>query len=150
MSKPNAEEIERFLSTVWKTRDGEPRLKIEEMNEALARVRMPMRPSHLRPGATISGPTLMTLADATVWAQILHNLGLEAAPSVTSNLNINFLSRPSPGDLVAEARLLKLGSRLAVSEVRMFCEGRVEPVAHAVVTYAILKASERAQAPETT
>ena len=80
----------------------------------------------------------MTMADTAAWTLIMHNLGFAAAPSVTSNLNISFLSRPEPVDLIAEGVLLKLGKRLSVSEVRLFSEGKVEPVAHATVTYAVI------------
>jgi uncharacterized protein (TIGR00369 family) len=148
MSKPSAQEIQDFLANLSRRGDGEPRWLIEEMSAEFARVRMPARASHLRPGATVSGPVLMTLADMAAWTQILHNLGFDAAPSVTSNLNINFLSRPLPADLLAETRLLKLGSRLAVSEVRIFSDGRAQPVAHATVTYAVMRESERAQSTE--
>jgi uncharacterized protein (TIGR00369 family) len=140
MSKPSAQQIQDFLAAL-SGRGGEPRFLVEQIDAEFARVRMPTRPSHLRPGATVSGPVLMTLADTVAWTQILHNLGFEAAPSVTSNLNISFLSRPLPADLLAEARLLKLGSRLAVSEIRIFSEGREQPVAHATVTYAVMRAN---------
>ena len=79
----------------------------------------------------------MTLADTAAWTLILHNLGLGFAPSVTSSLSISFLARPKSCDLLAEAHLLKLGRRLSVSEVRLFSEGELRPVAHATVTYAL-------------
>jgi uncharacterized protein (TIGR00369 family) len=144
-SKPTAQAIQDFLANLTKGRDGSPRFLVEEISDDFARLRMPARSSHLRPGDTVSGPVQMTLADTASWAQILHNLGFDSAPSVTSNLNISFLSRPLPGDLLAEARLLKLGRRLAVSEVRLFSEGREKPVAHATVTYAVQLASELAK-----
>lgn len=85
----------------------------------------------------------MGLADTAAWTLILHNLGFSFAPSVTSSLNINFLTRPKAGDLIAEAELLRLGSRLGVSEVRLFsAEDTTQPVAHATVTYALIKARE--------
>ncbi|MFT3924851.1 MAG: PaaI family thioesterase [Myxococcales bacterium] len=145
MNKPDAQAIQDFLFNLTKKADGTPRFLVEELSADYARVRMPARSSHLRPGDTVSGPVQMTLADTASWAQILHNLGFDAAPSVTSNLNISFLSRPMAGDLIAEARLLKLGRRLAVSEVRLFSEGRDKPVAHATVTYAVQLASELAK-----
>ncbi len=144
-SKPTAQQIQDFLASLVKGGDGSPRFLVEEISEDYTRLRMPARTSHLRPGDTISGPVQMALADTATWVQILHNLGFDSAPSVTSNLNISFLSRPLPGDLIAEARLLKLGRRLAVSEVRLFSEGREKPVAHASVTYAVQLASELAK-----
>ncbi len=144
-TKPDAQQIQNFLADLAPSAGKSPRFLIEEVGEDFARVRMPARESHLRPGDTISGPVQMTLADTASWVQILHNLGFDAAPSVTSNLNISFLVRPLPGDLRAEARLLKLGRRLAVSEVRLFDKEHTKPVAHATVTYAVQLASELAK-----
>ncbi len=91
---------------------------------------------HLRPGGTISGPTLMTMADVTMYIAILAEIG-KVALAVTTNLNINFFRKPSPGTLRAEARIMKLGKRLAVGDVMIFNVGEEEPVAHASVTYSI-------------
>lgn len=91
---------------------------------------------HLRPGDTISGPTLMTLADAAAYAVVLAHLGpVELA--VTSNLTINFFRKPPPAGLIAEAELLKLGRKLATADVRLRSETGPELVAQATVTYAI-------------
>lgn len=139
MSKLSAQEIQDFLAKVTRSPEGEPRFLVEEIRDDFVRVRMPTRKSHLRPGDTVSGPVQMTLADTAVWTLILYNLGLSAAASVTSSLNISFLSRPASADLLAEARLLKLGRSLAVAEVRIFsAEGTsASPAAHATVTYAV-------------
>ena len=97
-----------------------------------------VRYSHkqLRPGGTLSGPTLMALADAAMYAAVLARLGrLEMA--VTQNLNINFLSRPAPADLIASAEVLKLGRRSVVLDVKIRSEGRSEVVAHATGTYSL-------------
>src|SRR5262245_60872411 len=98
-TKPSAQEIQDFLANLGPNRGAPPRFLVEEISADYARVRMPARASHLRPGDTISGPVQMALADCASWVQILHNLGFDSAPSVTSNLNISFLSRPLPGDL---------------------------------------------------
>ncbi len=92
----------------------------------------------LRPGGTVSGPVMMALADAAMYALVLSRIGpVELA--VTTNLSINFLSRPLPGDIVAQARLLKLGKRLAVGEVSLYSDGGSgdAPVAHVTATYSI-------------
>lgn len=92
----------------------------------------------LRPGGTVSGPVMMALADAAMYALVLSRIGpVELA--VTTNLSINFLSRPLPGDILAQARLLKLGKRLAVGDVTLYSDGgSVEsPVAHVTATYSI-------------
>ena len=94
--------------------------------------------AHLRPGGTISGPTLMTLADTAMWLATLSAIG-PVPLAVTTNLNMNFLRRAKPGTLLADARLLKLGQRLAVGDVFLRIEGDESdgPVAHATVTYSI-------------
>ena len=101
-----------------------------------ATVRLPFNDSMLRPGGTVSGPTMMALADATMYAVVLGGIGIVKL-AVTTSFNINFLHRPSPADLMAEGRLLKLGKRLAVIEVTLHSDGHDEPVAHATGTYSI-------------
>jgi uncharacterized protein (TIGR00369 family) len=94
---------------------------------------LPFDPGSLRPGGTISGPTQMTLADTAFYYLLLCHLGEEAL-AVTTSLSFTFLRKPSAGaTLVADARLLKLGKRLAVGDVLITAEGL--PVAHAQVTY---------------
>ncbi|WP_157375602.1 PaaI family thioesterase [Alcanivorax hongdengensis] len=117
-------------------------LRVEQVGDHRARVRTPFRESALRPGGTLSGPTMMGLADAAMYAAILAALG-RVEMAVTQNLNINFLSRPAPRDLIAEAVILRLGRRSAVLEVQLFSEGGEEMVAHVTGTYA-LPASTRA------
>ncbi len=109
---------------------------VEEVGEHRARVRYRFDASMVRPGGTVSGPTLMSLADAAMYAAILANLdGQEMA--VTQNLNINFLSKPAPADLIGEAEIIRLGRRSAVLEVRIYSDGSAPMVAHVTGTYAI-------------
>src|ERR1700753_4089121 len=91
----------------------------------------------LRPGATISGPTLMALADFAMYVVLLSAIG-PVGLAVTTNLNINFLRKGEPGrDVLAEARLLKLGKRLAVGEVSLMSAGSPDVIAHVTATYSI-------------
>ena len=101
-----------------------------------ARMRLHYRADHLRPGGTISGPTLFALADVSLYVAILAQLG-RVKLAVTTNLTINFLKKPAPRDLLAEVRLIKLGKRLAVGEVDIRSEGEEELVAHVTSTYSI-------------
>jgi uncharacterized protein (TIGR00369 family) len=94
------------------------------------------RDVHLRPGGTVSGPTLMTLADTAMYASLLAKLGPGVATAVTSGLEIHFLHRPRPVRLLITATLLKVGRRLAVGTVDFVDEDRTR-VAHATVTYAL-------------
>lgn len=91
---------------------------------------------HLRPGGTVSGPTLMELADAAMYVAILGQIG-KVALAVTTNLNMSFYRKPEPGILRAEARILKLGQRLAVGDVLLFSNNSTDSVAHASVTYSV-------------
>jgi uncharacterized protein (TIGR00369 family) len=99
-------------------------------------VRQAFREVSLRPGGTISGPTMMALADVALYVAVLAAIG-PVPLAVTINLNINFLRKPGRCDLTAEARLLKLGKRLATGEVTLRCEGEKEAVAHVTATYSI-------------
>ena len=99
-------------------------------------------PKSLRPGGTVSGPIIMALADVAMYVAVLSAIGWVPL-AVTTNLTINFLRRPAPRDLLAEARLLKLGKRLAVGEVGIRSDSGDELVAHATLTYSIPTAAER-------
>ncbi|MCA8966150.1 MAG: PaaI family thioesterase, partial [Planctomycetes bacterium] len=90
-----------------------------------------------RPGGTVAGPVMMALADWAAYAAILAEIGIVPL-AVTTSFNINFLRRPTPhAAVLAEARLLKLGRRLAVAEVDVRSEGEAAVVAHATATYSI-------------
>jgi uncharacterized protein (TIGR00369 family) len=90
----------------------------------------------LRPGNVISGPTMMALADMAVYALVLGHIGI-VPMAVTTSLTMHFLRPARPGDLTAEARLLRLGRRIATAEVRLWSEGPERIAAHATVAYAI-------------
>jgi uncharacterized protein (TIGR00369 family) len=98
--------------------------------------RQPYREIMLRPGGTLSGPTMMGLADAAMYAAVLHRLG-RVEMAVTQNLNINFLHRPAPRDLLASVEIIKMGKRSVVLEVRLYSDGSPEMVAHGTGTYAL-------------
>lgn len=135
MTKLTAEELDLLLQSQF-THHEDSRFRVEEVGKMTARVRLPYHDRHLRPGDTISGPSLMTLADTAMYIAVLAMIG-PVLLAVTTNLNINFLRKPAKADVIAECRILKLGSRLAVGEVTMYSEGDPSPVAHATVTYSI-------------
>jgi uncharacterized protein (TIGR00369 family) len=91
---------------------------------------------HSRPGGTLSGPTMMALADNSAWLIILAHVG-PVLLAVTTSLHIDFLRKPELTDLMARARLIKLGRQLAVVDVELFSRGSSELVAKAQVTYSI-------------
>ena len=109
---------------------------IEDVWHGGCRVRRAFSEKSLRPGGTISGPTMMGLTDFSMYVAILASIG-PVPLAVTTNLNINFLRKPAQRDLIAEVKLIKLGKRLAVGEVEIFSDGEDEMVAHATATYSI-------------
>ena len=110
--------------------------RVETLGSGSATARAPYSNEFLRPGGTISGPVMMSLADYAMYAAVLTRIGLVEL-AVTTNLNINFLRRPEPGDLLARAHIIKLGRRLVVGEVELLIEGNDELVAHVTSTYSI-------------
>ena len=135
MTRMTAQELEDFLYSHFSEMD-ERLFHVERVEENFAEIRMTYHPRHLRPGGTISGPALMSLADTAVYLVLLAMIG-PVALAVTTNLNINFLRKPAARDVIARTNLLKLGKRLAVGEVTMYSDGDARPVAHATVTYSI-------------
>jgi len=115
---------------------------IEEAWHGGCRVRRTFNPRSLRPGGTISGPTMMGLTDFAMYVAILASIG-PVPLAVTTNLNINFLRKPAQRDLIAEVKLIKLGKRLAVGEVEIFSDGEEDMVAHATATYSIPSSERR-------
>ena len=139
MPKMTVDELEQFLDSHFPDM-AQRAVSVERVEENFAQVRLRYHDRHLRPGGTISGPSLMMLADMAMYMALLAMIG-PVALAVTTNLNINFLRKPSQADVIAECKLLKLGKRLAVGEVTMYSDGSskgdTEPVAHATVTYSI-------------
>jgi uncharacterized protein (TIGR00369 family) len=130
-------DMETFLRAefpqVWNAESG---LAIEEIWRGGVRLRQACRAAFIRPGGTISGPTMMALADVAMYLAVLTAIG-PVPLAVTTSLTINFLRRPAAADLVAEAELMNLGKRLAVGQVEIRSAGEAELVAHATSTYSI-------------
>jgi uncharacterized protein (TIGR00369 family) len=130
-------ELEEFLERDFPQMNaGGKSYFVEAIGDRFARIRMSYHERHLRPGGTLSGPSMFALADFALYCAILASIG-PVALAVTTSMNINFLRKPPQRDLFGEARLLKLGRRLAVGEVMLRSEGEEELVAHATGTYSI-------------
>ncbi len=134
MSKTTPQQIQDLLREYQLDHEGH--ISIEALGKKSARARFRVSKKHLRPGDTVSGPTLMALADVAMYAALLGEIGLVPL-AVTTNLTINFLRKPSQRDVIGEAKLLKVGKQLAVGEVALYSEGDPEPVAHVTSTYSI-------------
>ena len=133
----NADEIAKLLHEVF------PQafypgcgLSLERVDYGDVRVRRAFHEDHLRPGGTVSGPTMMELADFAMYVAVFSAIGAQPL-AVTTNLTINFLRKPAQADLIADAKLMKVGKRLAVGEVTITTAGLDEPVAHVTATYSI-------------
>ena len=110
---------------------------VEAVGDAGATVRHRVGLDELRPGGTVSGPVMMTVADLALYVAILGEIGIVPL-TVTTSLSINFLRKPSASsDIIGVCKLIKLGKSLAVGEVNIYSEGHPDPVAHAVGTYSI-------------
>lgn len=107
-----------------------------EIGAGVATLMIPYDAKMLRPGGTMSGPTMMMLADACMYAVVLSEIGIVKL-AVTTNLNINFLKKPEPRNLIAKGSMLKCGKRLAVMAVDLYAEGSDDLIAHATGTYSI-------------
>lgn len=110
---------------------------VERVDAGSLTLRLRVAERHLRPGGTVSGPSMFGLADVAMYLAILSQIG-PVALAVTTNCSIDFMRKPQAGvDLLAEARVLKLGRTLAVGDVLLYSEGGSAPVARASLTYAI-------------
>jgi len=111
--------------------------EVEHVEPMSVIMRLKVAPRHLRPGGTVSGPSMFALADVSVYLATLAMIGPKAL-AVTTNLSMDFMRKPEAGrDLIATARLLKLGRVLAVGDVLVHSEGNDAPVARASMTYSI-------------
>lgn len=109
---------------------------VESLDGDTLLMAQPISDRNSRPGGTVSGPTMMALADNASWLIILAHIG-PVLLAVTTSLHIDFLRKPELTDLMARARLIKLGSRLAVVDVELFSRGTTDLVAKAQVTYSL-------------
>jgi uncharacterized protein (TIGR00369 family) len=138
-AKMSVAELEHFLRVEFPQAFAGGDIRVERADGETCLLRERFGERMLRPGGTVSGPTLMALADCAMYVVLLSAIG-PVALAVTTNLNINFLRRGAPGrDLLAAARLLKLGNRLAVGEINLLSDTSPEPIAHVTATYSIPK-----------
>ena len=131
----NAEEIMALMTEHFPAVDAFG-VRIDALEERTITLRLPYSTRQLRPGGTLSGPTLMTLADTAIYFLILAEKGA-LLQAVTTHLSIDFLRRPDPGDMLAKGKLIKLGRRLAVGTVELWSDASEHLVGHASVTYAL-------------
>lgn len=130
-----AEEMATFLHEVFPQVHG--LFGIDRLDEDLLVMRLFASEQHLRPGGTVSGPAMFTLADVAAYVATMSRVGKQAL-AVTTHCSIDFMRKPVAGvDIVAHAKLLKLGKALSVTDVLLYSDGETQPVAHASLTYSI-------------
>lgn len=133
--KLQGDEVEKLIHTGFAAK--QPFLKVESLEPGSARIRLLYRESMLRPGKVLSGPALFTAADTAMYVLVLSHIGPQMM-AVTSDLNLHFLNKAEPGDILADARLLKLGRRNVVMEVSLSSSANPDKlVAHATGSYAL-------------
>lgn len=133
--KMSVEELHAFLATEFPQVGDD--YSIQSVSAMEITVRLNVAERHQRPGGTVSGPAMFALADVSVYLAILSMIGPKAL-AVTTNTSIDFMRKPQAGkNLLAVAKLNKLGRVLAVGQVLVYSEGQDEPVAQAALTYSI-------------
>lgn len=149
--EPSAVDPVAFERMVAATMPIDPRFRwrLLALERGFAEVHLAYDDAFVRPGGTISGPTLFTLADLTLWAAVLSVVGMQPL-AVTTQMTIHFLRRPPPQAVVARCEILRAGRRLVHGDVRVFSAetaagtdavtaiaGMTDPVCHATGAYAI-------------
>lgn len=128
-------EMADYLDEVFPQIRGE--FAIDHLDGETVVMRLKTAERHLRPGGTVSGPAMFALADVTAYVATMAPLGPQAL-AVTTNCSLDFMRKPAAGvDLIAKARLLKLGRALSVTDILIYSEGGEKPVARATMTYSI-------------
>ncbi len=136
-AKMTVPELEAFLHKEFPQAFSGGEILIESADGQSSLLRQPYSERMLRPGGTVSGPTLMALADFAMYVVLLSAIG-PVGLAVTTSLNINFLRKGQPGqDILAAAKLMRLGKRLAVGEVLLLSGTSPDPIAHVTSTYSI-------------
>ena len=128
-----ADALHDFMVTAFPQMAGQ--ITVEDLAPMQMTARMAIDTSHLRPGETVSGPTMFTLADCAVYLALIAMVGPEAL-AVTTNASMDFMRKPEAGTpLIGEVTLLKLGRGLVVGDVHIRSEGSEALVARATMTY---------------
>ena len=129
----NLEQVRKFLEHEFPQNTA----VVDSVGEGKASIHQEIDYQHLRPGDTVSGPTLMTVADCAIYVAIQGVIGPQPL-AVTTNLNINFLRKPLANkSIIGKAELIKVGKRLIIGEVKLYSEDMVEPVAFVTATYSV-------------
>ncbi|GAA6165142.1 PaaI family thioesterase [Pelagimonas sp. KU-00592-HH] len=140
--KFTVEEMNSYLAEVFPQVQDD--FRVEELTETGCVMRLMVQDRHLRPGGTVSGPSMFGLADVAAYVATMGMVGKEAL-AVTTGCSMDFMRKPAAGvDLIARASLLKLGKTLSVTDILIYSEGMDQPVARSTMTYSIPPAGKGA------
>jgi uncharacterized protein (TIGR00369 family) len=130
------DQVQALVRGAFPGNAGTEMLSVETLEPGYSRIRLPFKPWMLRPGNVLSGPTLMTAVDTAMYVAVLGHIGVQLM-AVTADMNLRFLHKAAVGDVIADARILKLGRKLVAMESRVFSSGAPEVlVMHATGSYA--------------
>jgi uncharacterized protein (TIGR00369 family) len=134
-TKMTAAEMEAYLNEIFPQVSDD--FVVEELDDRGCVMRLKTQEKHLRPGGTVSGPSMFALADVAAYVATMGQIG-KVALAVTTGCSLDFMRKPEAGkDMIAKATLLKLGRSLSVTDILLFSEGMAAPVARATMTYSI-------------
>lgn len=135
MAVMSADEMIEFLEQVFPQVAGD--FAIDRLDETGCTMRLKTQEKHLRPGGTVSGPAMFGLADCAAYVATMGQIGKQAM-AVTTGCSMDFMRKPEAGkDVIAEARLLKLGKTLSVTDILLYSDGNPKPVARSTMTYSL-------------
>jgi len=130
------EQVQTLLRNAFPASAGSAAMVVEALEPGCARIRLPFQKWMVRPGQVLSGPSMMTAIDTAMYVVVLAHIG-EQMMAVTTDMNLHFVNKGALGDLIAEARILKLGRRLIVMEAKLFSSADPDRlVMHATGSYA--------------
>ncbi len=133
--KMTAKEMEAYLEEIFPQVSDD--FAVETLDETGCVMRLKVQERHLRPGGTVSGPSMFSLADVAAYVATMGQIG-KVALAVTTNCSLDFMRKPEAGkDIIAKATLLKLGRTLSVVDILLYSEGMEAPVARSTMTYSI-------------
>ncbi|MEU3505668.1 PaaI family thioesterase [Streptomyces hundungensis] len=112
-------------------------LLVEEVGDGRALLRLPWSGRLAREGGGISGQALMAAADTATVIAVACARGAYG-PMTTVQQSTTFQRPVTGADVLLDARVTKLGRRMAFADITMTADGADEPAAHASTVYALL------------
>ena len=128
------DEITNYLEDIFPQVKG--RYRIIKLGKSSSEVQLLANEGNLRPGNTISGPSMFELADIAFYVTVIASKGAGTL-AVTTTVSINFLRKPVLSNLIAKSKIKKVGKQLIVGDVEIISENRAEVVAHSIFTYSV-------------